>query len=75
MAFGVLAGVVFPLSELMEATGQKKEENLLGRGGYGTVYRGVLRHATFAVKFLNEVGKFLWTGSFTAYYCCCEISQ
>ncbi len=61
MAFGVLAGVVFPLCELMEATGRKKEENLLGRGGYGTVYRGVLRHTTVAVKFLNEVGKFLWT--------------
>ena len=41
--------------ELLEATGQKKEENLLGKGGYGTVYKGILRHTTVAVKFLNEV--------------------
>ena len=50
-----LAGLVFPLGELLDATDQKDEKNLLGRGGYGSVYRGVLRHITVAVKFLNEV--------------------
>ena len=50
-----LAGLVFPLGELLDATDQKDEKNLFGRGGYGSVYRGVLRHTTVAVKFLNEV--------------------
>lgn len=51
----IIAGVVFPLTGLLEATGQKKEDNLLGRGGYGEVYKGVWCHTTVAVKFLNEV--------------------
>lgn len=50
-----LAGLIFPLTELLHATNQKDEANLLGRGGYGTVYKGTLRHTTVAVKFLNEV--------------------
>lgn len=50
-----LAGLLFPLCELLDATEQKKGENLLGRGGYGSVYKGVLRHTVVAVKFLNEV--------------------
>lgn len=47
------AGISFPLSELLAATNQKND--LLGRGRYGAVYKGVLRHTTVAVKFLNEV--------------------
>ena len=38
-----LAGLVFPLGELLDATDQKDEKNLLGCGGYGSVYRGVLK--------------------------------
>lgn len=45
--------MTFPLNELIEATGQKK--HILGKGGYGTVYKGNLRHTIVAVKFLNEV--------------------
>ena len=41
--------------ELMDATKQRSGSNLLGRGGYGEVYNGILRHTTVAVKFLNQV--------------------
>ena len=59
-----LSGFLFPLSELMAATGK---ENLLGRGGYGSVYKGFLRHTVVAVKFLNEVSMNLRWSNF---YCC-----
>jgi hypothetical protein len=49
------AGIVFPLRELMIATEEKSTARLLGEGGYGSVYKGVLRHTTVAVKFLNKV--------------------
>lgn len=57
-----LAGVIFPWSELMNATEEMSETNLLGQGGFGSVYKGVLRHTTVAVKFLNKVSitKVLW---------------
>ena len=42
------------MSEVLESTGGKSEENL-GSGGFGTVYKGNLRHTTVAVKFLNNV--------------------
>ena len=50
-----LAGLVFPLTELLEATGQRDQDNLLGEGGFGVVYKGCLRHTVVAVKFLTKV--------------------
>ena len=41
--------------ELMDATKQRSGSNLLGRWGYGEVYKGILRHTTVAVKFLIKV--------------------
>ena len=41
--------------EVMLAVGQKDEDNVIGRGGYGTVYKGILRHTEVAVKFLSPV--------------------
>ena len=51
----LLAGVVFTWTELMSATEQRSLSNLLGEGRFGCVYRGMLRHTTVAVKFLNKV--------------------
>ena len=39
----------------MLAVGQKDEDRIIGRGGYGTVYLGILRHTEVAVKFLSPV--------------------
>lgn len=53
-----VAGLSFALSELLEATEQKCDGNLLGEGGYGVVYKGLLRHTVVAVKFLTQVTAF-----------------
>ena len=34
---------VFTLKEMEEATNSFSEENLLGKGGFGRVYRGILK--------------------------------
>ncbi|XP_052194347.1 probable serine/threonine-protein kinase PBL7 [Diospyros lotus] len=54
-----LRGVqVFTYKELEEATDQFSEANVIGIGGYGVVYRGVLRDGTVAaIKKLQREGK------------------
>ena len=44
VCFFHVAGMIFQLTELLEATGNKNSQNILGSGGYGTVYRGTVRH-------------------------------
>ncbi|XP_031484504.1 U-box domain-containing protein 33-like [Nymphaea colorata] len=43
----------FNLAELKEATKGFSQEMKIGRGGYGTVYKGKLHHTTVAIKILN----------------------
>ncbi len=47
--------MVFTKTDLENATGSFKVENLIGEGGFGKVYRGRLRHADVAVKVLTDV--------------------
>ncbi|XP_024020191.1 probable serine/threonine-protein kinase PBL7 [Morus notabilis] len=49
---------VFTYKELEVATSGFSEGNVIGRGGFGVVYRGVLRDGTVAaIKMLHRVGK------------------
>ena len=49
-------GSVFTLREMEEATNSFSEENLLGKGGFGRVYRGTLQSGEVcsASFFLNK---------------------
>ena len=47
--------VEFGLQELLVACNDKATSNLIGTGGYGSVYKGRLRHTSVAIKFLSKV--------------------
>ena len=48
--------MVYKAEELMEATDNLNDKShLIGKGGFGKVYRGILRTAHVAVKVLSEV--------------------
>jgi len=49
------ATMEFSFGELLRATGNRSSLRLIGSGGYGSVYLGMLRHTKVAVKFLSEV--------------------
>lgn len=49
---------VFTYKELEVSTSGFSEGNVIGKGGFGVVYRGVLSDGTVAaIKVLNRVGK------------------
>ena len=45
----------FFAQELSEATKNYSRSTVIGRGGYGTVYKGILRYGDVAVKVLSQV--------------------
>ena len=53
--FGIGSEMTFSKEELLSATDDLCQKNIIGRGGFGCVYRGMLRHAQVAVKLLSEV--------------------
>jgi hypothetical protein len=46
----------YSYEEIGKATAGFAEENLLGEGGFGKVYRGVIDHTEVAIKLLSEEG-------------------
>ena len=49
------AAMEFPFEELLQATNNLSQDNLIGEGGYGKVYKGLLRYTEVAIKLLSEV--------------------
>ncbi len=47
--------MLYPHKELQEATNSFSTSNLVGKGGFGQVYKGVLRGTSAAIKVLSEV--------------------
>lgn len=45
----------FPASEIKAATDNFNIRHLVGEGGFGRVYRAMLRHTPSAIKLLNKV--------------------
>ena len=45
----------FLAKELAEATRNYGRGSVIGKGGYGTVYKGSLRYSTVAIKVLSQV--------------------
>ena len=45
----------FPASEIKAATDDFNIRHLVGEGGFGRVYRAMLRHTPSAIKLLNKV--------------------
>ena len=47
--------MVYHCTELEAATDKFSSEKKIGKGGFGVVYKGVLRHVAVAVKMLSDV--------------------
>ncbi|XP_078286231.1 interleukin-1 receptor-associated kinase 1 [Rhinoraja longicauda] len=52
--------IYWPLSELRAGTRNFAADRKLGEGGFGCVYRGLMRHTEFAVKRLKEDSDLDW---------------
>ena len=48
-------GMVFYADELAKATHSYGRSSVIGKGKFGTVYKGTLRHCTDAIKILSQV--------------------
>eukprot|EP00899_Mesostigma_viride_P029480 jgi/Mesvir1/9717/Mv12188-RA.1 len=53
---GELGGAVFSYRELSDATECWSERLVIGRGSFGTVYKGTIRHTPLAIKKLDPHG-------------------
>ena len=51
--------MVYSLSELAAATNDFGHGGIIGKGGFGVVYQGKIRHCHVAVKRLTEVSKII----------------
>lgn len=56
--------MLFKKQELELATGSFSDDKLVGKGGFGKVYRGNLRFTDVAVKLLSSVS---WSVYFSLY--------
>ncbi len=52
--------MTFSRDELVAATSNFNAGNIIGKGGFGLVYRGKLRHTLVAVKVLSEVCYYIY---------------
>ena len=49
--------MIFSLDDLSKATNNFSKEKMIGKGGFGRVFRGKLRYSDVAVKVLNTVSE------------------
>ena len=61
--------MIFSYDDLSKVTDNFSKERLIGKGGFGVVYRGKLRHADVAVKVLNTVSKIVHCTGRLVYMC------